>query len=143
MATGPQKFHPKGSFKFPKRKFGKGSEERSFRAGCLKCPWLHYDTPRDMAFCYTCMSAAHENKFLTSTKREPALVSKGFLYWKDAIAKQTFNRHQVSSCHQEATEAMVSLPKQVIGGISEIITKEVKEQKAENRRMLITIIQNI
>ena len=34
MATAPlpEKFHPKRSFKFPKRKFGKVSEERSFRA---------------------------------------------------------------------------------------------------------------
>ena len=70
----PEKFHPG---KYPKRKFGKqGKEERFFRADwCQKYPWIHYDAAKDAAFCYVCMSAAHEGKFLVSTKRDPAFLT--------------------------------------------------------------------
>ena len=70
----PEKFHPGNTFKYPKRKFGKqGKEERSFRADwCQKR--IHYDATKDAAFCYVCMSAAHEGKFLVSTKRDPAFL---------------------------------------------------------------------
>ena len=75
----PEKFHPQTTFKFPKRKFGKlGKGERFFRADwCDKYPWLHYDVQKDVAFCHLCMTAEHENKFLSSTKRDPAFISKG------------------------------------------------------------------
>ena len=75
----PEKFHPRRSFKFPKRKFGKKGEERSFRSEwCEKYPWLHYDAEHDAAFCHLCMRTAHEGKFVASTKRDPAFISKGY-----------------------------------------------------------------
>ena len=40
------------------------------------------------AFCYICMRASKEGKLLTSTKQEPAYISKGFVYWK--VRKQQF-----------------------------------------------------
>ena len=111
----PEKFHPG---KHPKRKFGKqGKEERFFRADwCQKYPWIHYDAAKDAAFCYVCMSAAHEGKFLVSTKRDPAFLTRGFTYWKEATV--AFNKHQSSDCHMEATEAMIMLPNQVLGDIT-------------------------
>ena len=114
----PEKFHPGNTFKYPKRKFGKqGKEERSFRADwCQKYPWIHYDATKDAAFCYVCMSAAHEGKFLVSTKRDPAFLTRGFTYWKEATV--AFNKHQSSDCHMEATEAMITLPNQVLGDIT-------------------------
>ena len=60
-----QQFKPPKSFKFPKCKVGKKGEERAFRAAwCEKYDWLHYDVSADAAFCYLCMRAEHEKKFL-------------------------------------------------------------------------------
>ena len=55
-------FHPQGSFKFPKHKFG--TTERSFRAmWCKDYPWLHYDKASDSAFCHLCMRTVSEENF--------------------------------------------------------------------------------
>ena len=87
--------------------------ERSFRAEwCQQYSWLHYDVSLDAAFCYLCMRAEHEGKFLVSTKREPSFLSKGYTNWKEA--KSTFKKHQTSASHLEALEAVVTLPKQIL-----------------------------
>ena len=138
----PEKNHPTKLFVFPKRKFGKKGEERSFIADwCEKYPWLHYDVKRDAAFCHLCMTAAHEGKFLVSTKRDPAFLSRGFTYWKEATT--AFKKHQASDCHREANEALILLPKQVHGDIGELLSQQHQEEKATNRKMLLKILQNI
>ena len=105
----PLQFRPPKSFKFPKRKFGTKGEERAFRADwCVKYDWLHYDVSQDAAFCYTCMRAEHENKFLSSKKREPAFTKTGFTYWKEATT--AFEKHRLSASHREAVESLVLLP---------------------------------
>ena len=86
------------------------------------------------------MTADHENKFLSSTKRDPAFISKGFTYWKEATG--AFKKHQESRCHREATEALVVLPKHV-SDVGEVLDKQHKEEKATNRRILLKILQNI
>ena len=137
----PEQFRPQKSFSFPKRTFGKKAEERSFRAEwCTSYQWLHYDVKLDAAFCYLCMTASHEGKFLASTRRDPAFVSKGFTYWKEATT--AFKKHQASDCHREATEALVILPVQV-GDVGELLSREHQEEKATNRRMLLKILQSI
>ena len=103
----PEQFRPGPTCSFPKRKFGK--DERSFRADwCDKYEWLHYDAEKDAAFCYLCMRADHERKFLFSTKRDPAFLSKGFNYWKEATT--AFKKHQESECHREASRVILSPP---------------------------------
>jgi len=92
----PVKFHPPRSFKFPKRKFGMKAE-RSFREEWCSdgnYPWLHYNVSSDSAFCHLCMTAAHEGKLKASTKKDPAFLSKGFIYWKEATT--AFKKHQAS-----------------------------------------------
>ena len=59
------------------------------------------------------MTADHEKKFLSSTRRDQAFVSRGFVYWKEATID--FRKHQTSDCHKEATQAIASLPKEVRG----------------------------
>ena len=55
---------PPKSFSFPKRLFGSKNEKRSFRPEwCDKYSWLHYDAPKDAAFCYICMKVEGERKF--------------------------------------------------------------------------------
>ena len=68
------------------------------------------------------MRAEHEGKFLVSTKREPSFLSKGYTNWKEA--KSTFKKQQTSACHLEALEAVVILPKQIIGDIGEVKTRK-------------------
>ena len=106
----PAKFHPSRSYAFPARIFGSKGEKRSFRAEwCEKYDWLHYDCVANAAFCHLCMTAEHEKKFLPSTKRDPAFISKGNTYWKDATT--AFSTHLASRCQKEAVEAL-ELPKQ-------------------------------
>ena len=140
----PVKFHPPKSFKFPKRKFGtKGEAMRSFRAEWCSddnYPWLHYDVSSDSAFCYLCMTAAHEGKLLASSKKDAAFLSKGYTYWKEATT--AFKKHQASQCHREANEAINLLPQQV-GDIGELLSHKHSDQKAENRDMFYRILQNL
>ena len=137
----PLKFHPPGTYKFPKRKFG-ASGERSFKSNwCQRYKWLHYDTSSDAAFCYLCMRAEKEGKLLASTRKEPAFISKGFTYWKEATT--AFNKHQTSTCHKEANEAINLLPNQLLGNVDDLLSQEIREQKADNRNMFMKILQNI
>ncbi len=92
---------------------------RSFRSEwCDKFPWLHYSVELDAAFCHLCMQASFEGKLLTSTKRDPSFITKGFTYWKEATT--AFRKHLQSECHKEATEALISLPQSIKGSIGEI-----------------------
>lgn len=87
------------------------------------------------------MQASFEGKFLTSTKRDPSFITKGFTYWKEATT--AFRKHQQSECHKEATEALISLPKKIKGSIGEILNEEIKEEKEINRKSFLIILQNI
>ena len=137
-----QQFKPPKSFRFPKRKFGKKGEERSFRATwCEKYDWLHYNVSADAAFCYLCMRAEHEKKFLASNKREPAFITNGFTYWKEATT--AFNQHQSSATHLEAIESLVLLPSQIQGDIGEMLSHEHQEGKSINRKMFLLILEVI
>ncbi len=115
---------------------------RSFRSEwCDKFPWLHYSVELDAAFCHLCMQASFEGKFLTSTKRDPSFITKGFTYWKEATT--AFRKHLQSECHKEATEALISLPQSIKGSIGEILNEEIKEEKEMNRKSFLVILQNI
>ena len=96
-----EQFRPTKAFSFPKRQFGSKGEKRSFRAEwCETFSWLHYAVDIDAAFCYLCMRCEAEKKFLASTKRDQAFISKGFTYWKEGPT--AFKKHQGSDCHREA-----------------------------------------
>ena len=96
----PDQFQPPKSFCFPKRKFGSKGEERRFRAEwCHLFEWLHYDVGLDVAFCHLRMKCELEKKFLTSTKRELAFISRGFTYWKEGMC--AFKKHASSDYHRK------------------------------------------
>ena len=87
----PELFHPQGTFKFSKGKFGstERSTERSFRLNfratwCEDYLWLHYDKASDSAFRHLCMRAVSEVKLLASTKCDPTFISSGYTNWKEA-----------------------------------------------------------
>ena len=77
------------------------------------------------------MRAEHEKKFLASKKREPAFITNGYTYWKDATT--AFNQHQLSATHLEAIEALVLLPCQIQGDIGEMLSHEHEEEKRESK----------
>ena len=127
-----EKFHPSSSYVFLMRIFGSKGEKRSFRdRWCAKYDWIHYDCVADAAFCYLCMTAEHENKFLARAKRDPAFINRGYTHWKDATTP--FSTHLASRCHKEAVEAL-ELSKQSSDD-GEKLSIEHKQQKAENRAM--------
>ena len=83
-----EQFQLTKAFKFPKRQFGSKGEDRSFRSvWCDTFSWLYYDVATPAAFCYLCMHCEAEKKFLVSTKRELAFISKGFTYWKEGLER--------------------------------------------------------
>ena len=124
--------------RFQLSKFGGKKEERSFRAEwCNKYTWLHYDVVKDAAYCYTCMKADKEKRFLFSTKRDPAFITKGFTYWKEATS--AFQTHQASKCHCEA----VTVLKPKSSDIGELLSKQHKVEKERNRSIFLKILQNI
>ena len=86
------------------------------------------------------MTAAWEGKFIASMKRDPAFLTKGFTYWKEATT--AFKKHQASDCHWEATEALVVLLKHIQGDVGELLSQQHQEEKATNRKMLIKILEN-
>jgi len=139
----PEKFHPPRTYKFPKRKFGTAfMTERCFQSSWYdKYKWLHYDKGQDRAFCYLCMKAEKEGKFLSSHRREPTFITSGFTNWKEAT--KCFNKHQSSACHGEAVEALCLLPEQIMGHVDDLMSTDINQQKATNRKMLIKILQNV
>jgi len=135
----PDKYHPDRSVSFPKKTFGKTAS--SFRAEWYQSfDWLHYDVEKDAVFCYLCMTTDHEGKFLASTKRDAAFISKGFSYWKEATT--AFKKHQSSDCHREAVQAIVTVPQQV-RDVGELLSKAHQEEKATNQKILLKILQCI
>ena len=64
--------------------------------------WVNFDVSQDLALCHVCMTAEFE-KYLASTKRDPAFITTGYTYWKEAVT--AFKRHANSTCHREAIEA--------------------------------------
>ena len=134
-----EKFHPPKSFKFPRREFGSKGEQRSFRPEwCEMFEWLHYDVNEDAAYCHVCISAERERKFLSSTRRDPCFISKGFTYWKEGIS--AFKKHTASACHWEAVTAIRRLPNEC-ADVAESLNTEHQKEKAVNRKMFLIILQ--
>ena len=94
-------------------------------------PWLHYDVSSDSAFSHLCITAAYEGKLIASTKEDPAFLTKGFTYWKEATT--AFKKHEASQCHEETNEVINLLPKQV-SDIGEMLSKKHSDQRQQTRR---------
>jgi len=127
----PEKFHPPRTYKFPKRNFGTAvMTERCFQSSwCNKYKWLHYDKDQDKAFCYLCMKAEKEGKYLSSHRRGPTFITSGFTNWKEC-----FSKHQNSACHGEAVEALCLLPEQIMGHVDESMSTDIKQQKSDQQK---------
>ena len=94
----------------------------------------------DAAFCYLCMKCDREQRFLTSTKREQAFISRGFTYWKETTT--AFKKHMSSDCHCDTVEALIVLPK-CAKDIEELQSAQQATEKAKNRKMFLLALYNL
>jgi len=133
--------HQPTRFKFPKREFGKKSVvKRSFQVEWFKkWPWLHYREDDDTVFCHTCVKAFKELN-MRIRNAEDAFISRGFSNWK--LATSVFRQHEVTNCHKEAVEKIVTLPA-TTSDIGEMLCKAHSQEKYENRPVLLKILSNL
>ncbi len=137
----PEKPHQPRSFCFPKRSFGKKQVvQRAFKPTWFdQWNWIHYDESTDTAVCHICARADEQGKLKASSK-DLAFLRKGFTNWKDGT--EGFRRHELSKCHQDAVQVMIVLPK-TVRDIGETLSSAHAQSKAENRRVLLKILQNV
>lgn len=137
----PEEPNQPANFAFPKRSFGKKQiVKRSFQSTWFRrWKWLHYEEAIDSAFCHICGRAEQDGKLKAGSK-EQAFLLKGFCNWKDAT--DCFRRHEQSKCHKDALQVMVVLPNSV-RDIGETLSTAHARNKAENRKVLMKILQNI
>ena len=136
-----QPYQPMSGFVFPKRTFGK---KVVVRRSCQshwfeKWKWLHYSTKDDVVFCHVCVVALQSKK-IKWQKGDPSFVSKGFSTWKKATV--AFKSHESSSCHREAMQMIVELPK-TCPDVGDMLSREHATEKGQNRECLLKIISNL
>ena len=101
---------------------------------------MYYDIGKDSAFCHVCLRTEFEKKFHASTKRDAAFITKDFTYWKDATS--SFCNHQISGCHKEAI-AVIEVLSHQSRDVGELLNAHQQNQKAENREMILRILENV
>lgn len=137
----PAKPHQPRTISFPKRSFGKTRVVQvAFKATWFdKWTWIHYDESTDNAFCHICTKAEEEGK-LKAKSKDLAFLQRGFSNWKDAT--DSFRRHEQSKCHKDAVQVMLTLPS-TTRDIGESLSSAHSKNKAEARKVLLKILQNI
>ena len=71
---------------------------------------------------------------------EDAFISMGFSNWK--LATSVFQQHELSNCHKEAVEKIITLPATTSDGV-EMLCKAHAQEKSENRQVLLKILLNL
>lgn len=100
-------------------------------------PLSTYNVNNDAAFCNIWMPSQNENKFLASTKRNPAFITKGFSSRKNG--PRAFMKHQGCDCLREGMESLV-LPR-LVRDVCELLSPEHDDEKTLNRNMLLKLLQ--
>ena len=77
------------------------------------------------------MRCETENKFLSSTKRDPAFIINDFTTWK--YGPRASKKHQISDCHREAIETFVILP-QCTRDVGELLSTKHEAEKPTNEK---------
>ena len=129
----PEMPHQPKTLRFPKRSFGKKCiVQLAFRPTWFdKWNWLHYDESADVAFCHVCVKAEEEGK-LKANSKDSAFIHRGFSNWKDAT--EGFRRHELSRCHKDAVQVMITVPKST-RDVGESLSNAHMKNKAESRIM--------
>ena len=124
---------------FPKVSFGKGSKARyrSFQSSWFdKWPWLHWNESLESVLCHVCMQAVKAGTLRAKTC-DQAFIGRGFKNWNDAT--RVFRCHELSACHKEAVERVVTLPS-TTKHVGELLTSTLAEDRKKNRLMLLHIL---
>ena len=121
---------------FPKVSFGKGSKKRSFQSSWFdKWPWLHWNESHESVLCHVCIQAVKAGTLRAKTC-DQAFISRGFKNWNDAT--HVFRCHELSSCHKEAIEMVVTLPS-TIKHVGELLSSTFLDDRKKKRLMLLHI----
>ena len=123
---------------FPLRKFG--DQQRAFSASWYhKYPWLHYQEGNDNVLCFYCM-VADKRGLPVSCNKDDALSKTGFNNWKKALER--FEKHQNTTSHRDAVDLVVKIPS-TTKDVGEMLSAGLASQKAESRKVLLTILSSI
>ena len=133
-------FHPPKNFKFPEKRFGKETFNRSCQSQWFEDhQWLHYDVGRDSLFCYVCQNSDDQSQLQAEPRKETAFISTGFNNWKKALEK--FKKHQNSLCHKTSLTYEEVVPQ--CGDVREMTDKNLKAERELNYKCLMVIIENL
>ena len=130
-------------YQFPKRSFGKKNiVYRSFQPAWFdQWQWLHYDSSRDLAFCFTCIKAIKTGKMkLSRNMKDSSLIFNDFHSWKEAI--RCLNTHEQTTTHKRAVELLITIP-ETTRDVGEMLSSSLTTKKNANRQVLLKIAQNI
>ena len=73
--------------------------------------------------------------------KDDAFAKSGYSHWKKALER--FDKHENSASHHEAVDLLVTIPNSTSDVGGEMLSSALAEEKAENRKMLSTIISTI
>lgn len=134
----PESPHQPVLLSFPLRKFG--DQQRAFSASWYhKYPWLHYQEGNDNVLCFYCM-VADKRGLPVSCNKDDALSKTGFNNWKKALER--FEKHQNTTSHRDAVDLVVKIPS-TTKDVGEMLSAGLASQKAESRKVLLTILSSI
>lgn len=123
---------------FPLRKFG--DQQRGFSASWYrKYPWLHYQEGNDNVLCFYCL-VADKRGLPVSGNKDDVFSKTGFDNWKKALER--FEKHQNTTSHRDAVDLVVKIPS-TTKDVGEMLSTSLASQKAESRKMLLTILSSI
>ena len=123
--------------KFPKRTFGK--QKRSFSdARYESFPWLHYIQEDDAVLCFYCTRAV-QRKLPLGGYVEKSFIETGFNNWQKALHK--FSKHEQSACHRAAFD--IIMISKTSKAVDEMLCTSLANEKADNRKAMLTIISTI
>ena len=122
---------------FPQVSFGKGSKKQSFQFSWFdKWPWLQWSESHGSVLCHVCIQAVKAGTLRAKTC-DQAFISRGFKNWNDAT--RVFRCHELSSCHKEAIEMVVTLPA-TTKHVRELLSSTLAEDRKMNHLMLLHIL---
>ncbi|XP_025206906.1 zinc finger MYM-type protein 1-like [Melanaphis sacchari] len=128
------KNQPSSSFIFPKHK------NRSFCAKWFETfTWLHYDTSKDRAFCFDCISFYHKTNNKLNKHTELSFIVDGFKNWKKASEK--LRSHENSKMHVNSIHYLLSINSNL--PVISLLSKQKIEEQKNASTALLTIISTL
>ena len=107
-------------------------------------PWIYYDEVKDVALCYTCVTAVRSKKL----KNVPSIgdlpfIHCGYANWKDTCEKiGAFCKHECNSLHKQAVEVIYTFPR-TTPDIGKLLSTAHANEKEYNRKYLLKVSQTM